>query len=168
MTRSSLLTIPRFAPVIAILDELLLSCQNTSTLAAAHNLLRTLTSDAKILSAMNSAEALDEVLEEIGFGGLLRSSSFSTCNDQDKQCAILTDKLIEVRIVTLAIKVLTDNLRSTSLSKRRVCARSARRGPPFYSTAQRINDLHEDMIRTSASACDTLYFFTIQSLHKTI
>ena len=104
MIRSFLLTVLRFAPVIAILDELLQSCQNTSTLGSAHDLLRTMTSDAKISSATDSAESLDEVLEEIGFGGLLRSSSFLTCNDQDKQCAILTDKLIEVRMVMLAIE----------------------------------------------------------------
>jgi neurofibromin 1 len=39
---------------------------------------------------------LSTVLEEIGFSGLWRSSSFKTTKDQEKRCALLTDKLIEV------------------------------------------------------------------------
>ena len=94
-----LLTVRSFTQLITILDELLQSCQDTWTLKSAHDLLRLLTSDPKLSSGVSAAETLDEVLEEIGFGGLLRSSSFLTCNDQDRQCAILTDKLIEVCLV---------------------------------------------------------------------
>lgn len=93
----------RYAPLIVILNEILQSCQNMSTLESAHGLLRVLTSDLELSSDVSTAESLEEVLEEIGFGGLLRSSSFLTCNDQDRQCAVLTDKLIEVRAAVLVI-----------------------------------------------------------------
>lgn len=83
-------------PVIAILDEILISCQNSATLESAHQLLRTLTSNPKFASGVDTAEMLEDVLEGIGFSGLWRSSTFHTMNDQDSQCTALTDKLIEV------------------------------------------------------------------------
>ncbi|RDW66243.1 hypothetical protein BP6252_09878 [Coleophoma cylindrospora] len=85
-------------PVIAILDEVLISCQNATTLESAHQLLRTLTSNPKFSGGVDTAEMLDDVLDGIGFRGLWRSSTFHTINDQDRQCTAMTDKLIELII----------------------------------------------------------------------
>lgn len=41
---------------------------------------------------------LNDILEDMGFGGLWRSCSFNLSQEQDKQCFALTEKLIEVRI----------------------------------------------------------------------
>jgi hypothetical protein len=67
------------------------------TLDSAHKLLRTLTSNPKLFGTVDTARLLEEVLEDIGFSGLWRSSTFHAANDQDKQCITLTDRLIEVR-----------------------------------------------------------------------
>ena len=83
-------------PLLAILDDILISCQNTTTLESAHQLFRTLTAIPKFSSSADSMEMLDEVLEGIGFGGLWRSSTFHVTNDLLRQCTSLTDRLIEV------------------------------------------------------------------------
>lgn len=83
-------------PVIRILDDILISCQNAVTLESAHQLLRTLTSNPKFASGVDTAEMLEDVLEGIGFGGLWRSSTFHTPNDHERQSIALTDRLIEV------------------------------------------------------------------------
>lgn len=87
---------PRCDPLFGILDDVLLSCQNALTLDSAHRLLRTLTSNPKLSGSVDTARLLEEVLDDIGFGGLWRSSTFHATHDQDKQCTLLTDKLIEV------------------------------------------------------------------------
>jgi neurofibromin 1 len=87
----------RCDPLFTILDDVLLSCQNAVTLDSAHKLLRTLTSNPKLFGSVDTARLLEEVLDDIGFGGLWRSSTFHAPNDQDKQCITLTDRLIEVR-----------------------------------------------------------------------
>jgi hypothetical protein len=46
---------------------------------------------------------LNEILEDMGFGGLWRSCSLNFAQEQDKQCFILTEKLIEVRVVTMCL-----------------------------------------------------------------
>ncbi|KAI1004136.1 Neurofibromin [Podosphaera aphanis] len=81
--------------VIQILDEILISCQNAATMDSAHQLLRTLTSNPKFSSSVNTTEMLQEVLEGIGFGGLWRSSTFHTPNEEERQCTALTNRLIE-------------------------------------------------------------------------
>jgi neurofibromin 1 len=86
----------RCDPLFSILDDVLLSCQNAVTLDSAHQLLRTLTSNPKLSGSMDTARLLEEVLEDIGFGGLWRSSTFHAANEHDKQCTLLTDRLIEV------------------------------------------------------------------------
>ncbi len=78
------------------MDDILISCQNTATLEAAHQLLRTLTSNPKFSGGVDTAEMLEDVLDGIGFGGLWRSSSFHTTNEHERQCTALTDRLIEV------------------------------------------------------------------------
>ncbi|KAI0831620.1 GTPase [Hypoxylon sp. FL0890] len=84
-------------PTIAsFLDEVLLHGQSSTTLGAAHALLQTLSSNPKFTSALESSGMLNEILEDMGFEGLWRSSSFTHAQDPDKQCSILTEKLIEV------------------------------------------------------------------------
>ncbi|KAJ9149291.1 GTPase-activator protein for ras-like GTPase [Pleurostoma richardsiae] len=95
-------------PIISILDDILLHCQNSSTLESAHRLLQTLTSNAKFASALESSNnlMLHEILEDMGFGGLWRSCSSlnggsggGTHEQQDRQCFLLTEKLIELIII---------------------------------------------------------------------
>jgi neurofibromin 1 len=84
--------------VIGILDEVLQSSQNTATLESAQKLLRTLTSNPKLSDSVDTAGLLEEVLHEIGFGGLWRSATFRA-NEHDRQQRIgLTDRLIELII----------------------------------------------------------------------
>lgn len=85
-------------PILAILDETLLHCQNSATLESAHSLLQTLTSNPKFASAMESGGALglNEMLEDIGFGGLWRFCSLNPQQEPDKACFAQTEKLIDV------------------------------------------------------------------------
>lgn len=76
------------------------------TLEAAHQLMRSMTSNPKLSSGVDTTEMLEEVLEDIGFSGLWRSSTFLAYNEQDRQCAILTDRVIEVRLGRLLTAVL--------------------------------------------------------------
>ncbi|KAI0006414.1 GTPase [Xylariaceae sp. FL0662B] len=86
-------------PIIAsILDEILLHAQSSSILEAAHGLLQTLSSNPKFTGALESSGILDDILEDMGFEGLWRSSSFTQAQEPDKQCFVLTEKLIEVGI----------------------------------------------------------------------
>ncbi|KAL2257760.1 hypothetical protein VTK26DRAFT_9213 [Humicola hyalothermophila] len=89
------------APIISILDEVLLHCQSSATLEAAHALLQTLTSNPKFASALEtSAAVLNELLEDMGFAGLWRSCSYSlTQEQQDRTCFALTEKLIQLIIM---------------------------------------------------------------------
>ncbi|KAI0121575.1 GTPase [Hypoxylon sp. NC0597] len=90
--------ISNLCPTIAsFLDEVLLHGQSSSTLGAAHALLQTLSSSPKFTKALKSDDKqLNKLLEDMGFEGLWQSSSFTHAQDPDKQCAILTEKLIEV------------------------------------------------------------------------
>ncbi|KAG4440411.1 hypothetical protein IFR05_004104 [Cadophora sp. M221] len=85
-------------PVIRILDDILISCQNAVTLESAHLLMRTLTSNPKFSGGVDTSEMLEDVLDGIGFGGLWRSSTFHSVNENDRQCTGLTDRLIELII----------------------------------------------------------------------
>jgi neurofibromin 1 len=64
-------------------------------LQSAHALLQTLTSNPKFAGALESTGMLNEILEDMGFGGLWRSCSLNMSQEQDKQCFVLTEKLIE-------------------------------------------------------------------------
>nr|CAD21515.1 related to NEUROFIBROMIN [Neurospora crassa] len=87
-------------PIISILDDIVLHCQNPSTLESAHELLQTLTNNPKFSGAMEQAAMLNEILDEMGFGGLWRSCSFNLSHqEQDRQCFGLTEKLIELIII---------------------------------------------------------------------
>jgi neurofibromin 1 len=86
----------RCSPIASVLDDILLHCQNSATLSSAHDLFQTMTSNPKFASALESAGVLNEILEDMGFGGLWRSCSFSQTQEPDKQCFALTEKLIEV------------------------------------------------------------------------
>lgn len=92
MTNSS----TRCVPVLRVLDDILISCQNAATLESAHQLLRTLTSNPRFAGGVDTAEMLEDVLDGIGFGGLWRSSTFHVENEHERQCTVLTDRLIEV------------------------------------------------------------------------
>ena len=92
-------------PVVRILDDILVSCQNTATLEAAHQLLRTLTMNPKFSGGVDTAEMLEDVLDGIGFGGLWRSSSFHITNENERQCTALTDRLIEVSRITQSLPI---------------------------------------------------------------
>ncbi|TDZ23115.1 Neurofibromin [Colletotrichum orbiculare MAFF 240422] len=86
-------------PIVAILDEVLLHCQNSSTLESAQALLHGLTANSKFASALESTVVLSEILEDMGFSGLWRSCSFNFAQDYDRRCFILTEKLIELIII---------------------------------------------------------------------
>ncbi|KAK0635111.1 hypothetical protein B0T17DRAFT_515391 [Bombardia bombarda] len=86
-------------PIISILDDIVLHCQNSATLESAHALLQTLTGNAKFGSAMEATGMLNETLDDMSFGGLWRSCSFNLSQEQDKQCFGLTEKLIELIII---------------------------------------------------------------------
>ena len=86
----------RCGPIISVLDDVLLHCQNSSTLESAHGLLQTLSSNPKFSHALETTGLLSEILEDMGFGGLWRSCSFNNPEEQDKRCFGLTEKLIEV------------------------------------------------------------------------
>ncbi|KAF4630487.1 hypothetical protein G7Y89_g7653 [Cudoniella acicularis] len=88
------------APIIRILDDVLLSCQNATTLESAHQLLRTLTSNPKFSGGVDTAEMLEDVLDGIGFGGLWRSATFHIQKEhtEERQLTALTDRLIELII----------------------------------------------------------------------
>jgi len=85
-------------PIMAILDDILTSCHNSGTLEAAHTLLRTLNSDPALSGQPDTSHLLEDVLEDIGFGGLWGSSTFHAMNEPGKRRARLTDKLIELII----------------------------------------------------------------------
>ncbi|KAH6847998.1 hypothetical protein B0I37DRAFT_155670 [Chaetomium sp. MPI-CAGE-AT-0009] len=87
------------APIIALLDDILLHCQSSATLEAAHVLLQTLTSNPRFSASSldASAAALNDTLDDLGFAGLWRSCSFNLAQEQqDRTCFGLTEKLIEV------------------------------------------------------------------------
>lgn len=86
----------RYGPVMQILDDTLMSCQNAATLESAHTLLRAITSNPKFSGDIDTAEMLEDVLDGIGFSGLWRSSTFHVQNEHERQCTALTDRLIEV------------------------------------------------------------------------
>ncbi|KXJ96548.1 GTPase-activator protein for ras-like GTPase [Microdochium bolleyi] len=86
--------------ITSMLDDILLHCQNTSTLESAYALLKTLSSNPKFSGALESANSmLDEILEDMGFGGLWKSCSTRHSEGLDKHSVYLTEKLIELIIV---------------------------------------------------------------------
>ncbi|KAH7134832.1 hypothetical protein B0J13DRAFT_597650 [Dactylonectria estremocensis] len=83
----------------SLLDDILLHGQNSTTLGAAHILLRTLSSNRQLSRAVNSVTLLTETLENMGFGGLWRSCSLGSMDDINRDCLELTEKLIELIII---------------------------------------------------------------------
>lgn len=98
------------SPILSILDDTILHCQNSATLESAHGLLQTLTSNPKFAAVLTdsssssgragngplSASMLNEILEDIGFGGLWQFCSLNPTQEPDKQCFEQTEKLIDV------------------------------------------------------------------------
>ncbi|KAA8565894.1 hypothetical protein EYC84_009705 [Monilinia fructicola] len=85
-------------PITNILDDVLMSCQNSVTLESAHQLLRTITSNPQFSAAMENTDVLDRVLSSIGFGGLWKNSTYQGHHEVARECTALTDKLIELII----------------------------------------------------------------------
>ncbi|CAD6449201.1 375e5968-07eb-4595-a6f9-690f2b9d45d8 [Sclerotinia trifoliorum] len=85
-------------PITNILDDVLISCQNSTTLESAHQLLRTITSNPQFSAAMENTDALDRVLSSIGFEGLWKNSTYQGHHEVARECTALTDKLIELII----------------------------------------------------------------------
>ncbi|CAM1509244.1 Fc.00g029830.m01.CDS01 [Cosmosporella sp. VM-42] len=83
----------------SLLDDALLHGQNSTTLGAAHTLLRTLSSNPRFSRAVGSMTSLTETLEDMGFGGLWRSCSLGSMEDINRECLELTEKLIELIII---------------------------------------------------------------------
>lgn len=95
---------------MVILDDTLLHSQNSATLESAHGLLQALTSNPKFATVMMesgssgssngsgglAASALNDILEDVGFGGLWRFCSLNSTQEPDKQCFAQTEKLIDV------------------------------------------------------------------------
>lgn len=101
----------RAGPITSILDDVLMSCQNSITLESAHQLLRTITSNPQFSAAMRDADVLDRVLGSIGFGGLWKNSTYQGHHEVARECTTLTDRLIEVCII---LYFLAGTLRLTS------------------------------------------------------
>lgn len=86
-----------YAPLASIIQETIIDCQNSVTLESGHVLLRTLYANPDFAAANDQASGLEDVLETIGFGGLWRGSRFHhSTSERDRQCTLLTDRLIEV------------------------------------------------------------------------
>lgn len=93
-------------PILVILDETLLHCQNSTTLGSAHDLLQTLTSNPKFATSIesssngnrNGTSVLNNILDNLGFGGLWRFCSLTPQQEPDKQCFTQTEKLIDLII----------------------------------------------------------------------
>ncbi|KAF7549990.1 hypothetical protein G7Z17_g6012 [Cylindrodendrum hubeiense] len=87
------------AAIRSLLDDILLHGQNSTTLGAAHILLRTLSSNPQLSRAVGSMTSLTETLDDMGFGGLWRSCSLGSMDDINRDCLELTEKLIELIII---------------------------------------------------------------------
>lgn len=80
----------------SLLDDTLMHGQNSTTIEAAHTLLRTLSSNPRFSKAMGSMASLMETLADIGFGGLWRSCSLGAMEETNFKYLKLTERLIEV------------------------------------------------------------------------
>lgn len=68
------------------------------TLQAAQILLQTLATHQKLADTVDTAHLLEQVLDDLGFAGLWRSSDFYMGKERDRQRCSLTEKLIELAI----------------------------------------------------------------------
>ena len=84
----------------SILNDVLIHGQDSAALEAAHTLVRTLTSEERYSKAIGSMDALNEELEDLGFPGLWTASFHQPLRNK-KECFQLTEKLIEVRLLSL-------------------------------------------------------------------
>ena len=81
---------------MAVLDDILLHCQNSATLESAHALLQTLMSSSQFSLNADSPVSLMEILGDMGFSGLWRMCSLDGNWEPDQRCFALTERLIEV------------------------------------------------------------------------
>ena len=92
---STMLTVTRYEPVASVLEDILLNSETAETLDAAHTLTRSLAASARF-SSTSTSRKMSDVLEEVGMGGIWKTSSFRTTTTQQKRCAALVGKLIDV------------------------------------------------------------------------
>lgn len=95
-----MLTSRRCGIMPSILNDVLIHGQDSAALEAAHTLVRTLTSEERYSKAIGSMDALNEELEDLGFPGLWNASFHQPLRNK-KECFQLTEKLIEVRLLSL-------------------------------------------------------------------
>ncbi|KAI9792371.1 MAG: Ras GTPase activating protein ira2 [Piccolia ochrophora] len=86
-------------PVIALLDDVLRSCQTPLTLRTAHVCMRALATESRFSETAGTTPDLHSVFQEAGLSGLWKVSSFKTIREQQKHCGALIDKLIELIII---------------------------------------------------------------------
>ncbi|KAI9830851.1 MAG: hypothetical protein M1819_005376 [Sarea resinae] len=82
--------------IFKVLRKVLSTSQNPSTLRYAHALARSVCSP-RVETPANPGEALENALEEFGFGGLLCFSPEQS-EEQEQKCAPLIEKLVEVSL----------------------------------------------------------------------
>lgn len=97
-----------YGPLASILDDVLLHCQNYSTISAAHSLLRCINSRPSASGLPDSSTQLEQTLHEAGFSGLWKSCSLDSSHEYSRQYYNLTERLIEV--CRAFITLLTYNL----------------------------------------------------------
>ncbi|SPO00484.1 related to neurofibromin [Cephalotrichum gorgonifer] len=86
-------------PIMAILDDILLHCQNSATLESAHALLRTFMSSSQPPASPDSSDSLMAILGGMGFSGLWRMCSLNSAWEPDQRCFAMTERLIELIII---------------------------------------------------------------------
>lgn len=85
-------------PIFRVLDYVMNSSQNHLTLRAAQTLLQTLATHQRLADTVDTAHLLEQVLEDLGFLGLWRSTDFYMGRERDRERCNLTEKLIELAI----------------------------------------------------------------------
>ncbi|KAI2626815.1 GTPase [Xylaria nigripes] len=88
-----------YPSISSLLNRILVHAQKPETLKAAHNLLQIMTVNSTVAISRERQSVLVDMLQDMGFEGLWRTSSFLQAPDFDKQLIGLTGKLIELIII---------------------------------------------------------------------
>ncbi|KAF8455245.1 hypothetical protein BDZ91DRAFT_746797 [Kalaharituber pfeilii] len=84
--------------ILDCLDELLLTTQNSTVLKRARHLICATATNPLFDNRRNAKEVLSKTLEEYGFSGIWKSTSFDKCIGLEKRCMALTDELVKLII----------------------------------------------------------------------
>lgn len=76
--------------------EVILRSHSSMLLKEANALMCAVSANPLFPNRRNQRERLDKYLEDSGLGGLWHSTSFRATKDREVQCALLTEKLVEV------------------------------------------------------------------------